>query len=246
MGEVWSIRDFSIEPYPVAFLLSFAAGFGFVFWLLRRRGHTFNIIGCSLVLILVMTLYGARLYGVVASGFQKNLLTSGTSSLGGAMGLLLAVSLMGKICPRVRKDLWLACCMALPLMYGIAKTGCFLAGCCYGIPYGGPLAVSYQNSRIQTGPVFPVQLLESAVFLLIFLLGLRLYLGKKSRRTASWIILLCAAAKFFLEYLRQEHAGRVITGNQWVCGAFFLAAVISLLREGKRLAGKSPEQGVIS
>ncbi len=233
MGGAWTIRDFSIEPYPVAFLLSFAAGLGFVSLLLRRRGQTLNIIRCSLALLLVMTLYGARLYGVVASGFQKNLLTSGTSSLGGAMGLLLAVFLMGKICPGVRKDLWLACCMALPLMYGIAKTGCFLAGCCYGIPYGGPLAVSYQNSRIQIGPVFPVQLLESAVFLLIFVVGLRLYRGKNSGGTASWMMLLCAAAKFGLEFLRQEHVGRLITGNQWVCGAFFLAAVISLLREGK-------------
>ncbi len=241
MGGVWTIGDFSIEPYPVAFLLSFAAGFGFVFRLLRKRGQTLNIIGCSLALILVMTLYGARLYGVLASGFQKSLLTSGTSSLGGAMGLLLAVFLMGKICPGVRKDLWMACCMALPLMYGIAKTGCFLAGCCYGIPYGGPLAVSYQNSRIQIGPVFPIQLLESAVFLLIFLVGLQLYRGEKSGSTASWMMLLCAAAKFGLEFLRQEHVGRLITGNQWVCGAFFLAAVISLLREGKRQAGESPE-----
>ena len=238
MDGVWTITDFSIAPYPIAILASFAAGFGFVYGTLRRQGHPRNIIGYSLALILLTTLYGARFYGVAVSGFQKNLLTSGTSSLGGAMGLLLSVILMGRIYPPVREDLWRTFCMALPLMYGLAKTGCFLAGCCYGIPYDGPFSVAYRNSQAQTGPVFPIQLLESAVFGGIFLVGFWLY-AKKSRHTASWVMLLCAVAKFGLEYLRQEHVGRGITANQWVCVVFFLTAVISLVRAGNAGAEKT-------
>ena len=56
-------------------------------------------------------------------------------------------------------------------MYAVGKIGCFFAGCCYGIEYNGFLNVTYNYSAIAPKGIslFPIQLLESIVFLIIFL-----------------------------------------------------------------------------
>ncbi|MEY8318756.1 prolipoprotein diacylglyceryl transferase family protein [Oscillospiraceae bacterium 50-58] len=47
-----------------------------------------------------------------------------------------------------------ACLPSLPLVHGFGRIGCALAGCCYGIPYSGPFALTYHNS-IAAPTVFP-------------------------------------------------------------------------------------------
>lgn len=53
----------------------------------------------------------------------------------------------------------------VPLLYGIWKIGCFMGGCCYGIPYSGPFAAVFpQGVRAPAGiPLFPVQLVEAGI-----------------------------------------------------------------------------------
>ena len=75
------MKDFTISPYAVMFLLSFICSYIIVFILLRRKGVPRNFIGYSMFLNLVMTLAGAKLYTVVTSGFRQSILTSGISSL---------------------------------------------------------------------------------------------------------------------------------------------------------------------
>ena len=127
--------------------------------------------------------------------------------------------------------------MVLPLMYGISKLGCFFAGCCHGIPYDGPLAVSYDNQVLQGGPFFPVQLAESICFLFIFLIGIYLH-HRRNRLVCPAVILLCATAKFSLEYLRQEHAGVVLSVNQAVCLCFFLLGCVEIRLKLQKQKGR--------
>lgn len=53
----------------------------------------------------------------------------------------------------------------VPLLYGIWKIGCFMGGCCYGIPYHGLFAAVFpQGVRAPAGiPLFPVQLVEAGI-----------------------------------------------------------------------------------
>ena len=70
----------------------------------------------------------------------------------------------------------------LPLAHGFGRIGCFLAGCCYGVEYHGPLAVQFPHSDInpELGAVtrFPVQLAEALLNFICF--GVLLFILKKN------------------------------------------------------------------
>ena len=62
--------------------------------------------------------------------------------------------------------------LPLPLLYAVGKIGCFIAGCCYGIEYYGIGNVVYNyvpKSEIIGLHLFPIQIVESIVFFLIFI-----------------------------------------------------------------------------
>ncbi len=78
---------------------------------------------------------------------------------------------------------------AMALGEAMTRIGCFLNGCCYGVPSNGPLAVVFPRqsfafrdqvarglvspSSVHSLPVHPVQLYSTAVMLLVFLWLLR-------------------------------------------------------------------------
>lgn len=211
------------------FLLSFVVSLFMVCVILRKREIPRNVIFYSVFLNLICILCGAKLYTMLASGLSVDLLRAGFSSLGGAIGLFLGTYIFGKIYTQNTEDFWMAYITVLPLMYGISKLGCYSAGCCHGIAYEGPLAVSYDNAVIHGGPYFPIQLLESVCYLLIFAFGFWMLLKRKENETEC-VVLLCAVTKFSLEYLRQEHVGVVLSVNQLVCIGFFCWSVYRFLR----------------
>ena len=184
-----------------------------------------NIIGYSIMLNFLLTIYGAKLYMVFLSGFQLNLFNSGIASMGGVIGMLCAIVIMGFIYREGRRDLWEAYTLVIPLLYSISKIGCHIAGCCHGIPYEGILAVSYNNEATVGGPYFPVQMMETIVFFLLFLVSLVLYC-RKSKYLSSAVFILCAMAKFSLEFLREEHIGKLVSANQIFCIGFVILGIL--------------------
>ncbi len=227
------MKDFTISPYAVMFLLSFICGFIIVFILLKKKGVPRNFIGYSMFLNLVMTLAGAKLYTVITSGFRQSILTSGISSLGGVIGLFAGTIIFGLIYKEGKKVFLQTYSLVVPLMYGIAKIGCYLVGCCHGIPYDGPLAVSYDNIVIQGGPYFPVQLAETITFVLIFLVCLRIFFSKHTNYVVPSVMILCALGKFSLEYLREEHIGKILSANQFTCIGFAIWGLILVIQNQK-------------
>lgn len=224
------MKSFSISPYPFTFMASFVISFLIVAFLLRQKKIPGRHIGYSMFLNIVMTLCGAKMYSVFASGFKQSLLTSGISSLGGVIGLFAGTIIFGYIYTEGRTAILRAYTLVVPLMYGIAKIGCYLMGCCHGIPYTGPLSVSYNNSIVHGGPYFPIQLTETLVFIGIFAVCLGIYLSKHAIHTVSAVMILCAIGKFSLEYLREEHIGKLLSANQIVCIAFALWGCILFCR----------------
>ena len=89
-----------------------------------------------------------------------------------------------------------------------AKIGCTVAGCCYGILYDGPFALTGHDGAWH----FPIQPLESIVFLLIYVLGLAVYIWRK-KNPLQLVVWLSLVSKFALDFLRAERSG-VISRNQ--------------------------------
>lgn len=229
------MNGFSISPYAITFATAFVVSFAVVFWLLKKRGVPTNYIGYSMLLNVALILYGAKLFSVITSGFQISIFQAGFSSLGGAIGLLLGIYIFGRIHPEGRVALWEAYVTVLPLLYGISKFGCYLVGCCHGIPYEGPLSVVYESKYMQGGPYFPVQLVESVAFTCIFVVSLLIYLRGNRRHLVPVIMILCALTKFSLDYLREEHLGKILSANQLVCIVFFLWGVITLIKNRNKI-----------
>jgi phosphatidylglycerol---prolipoprotein diacylglyceryl transferase len=125
-------------------------------------------------------------------------------------GVLLAVLVTLAGVRLLHLDLWrTADALAPGLALGIAvmRTGCFLAGCCYGVVTTGPLGVVFPPGSVahlvQMGngviglfdaalPVYPTQLFELAGALLAGALALSLLW----RRAPSGVPFLAAAALF--------------------------------------------------
>lgn len=222
------MNEFTISPYSITFAAAFVVSFAVVFLLLMKRGIPKNYIGYSMLLNIVLILYGAKTFSAITSGFQTSFRSAGFSSLGGAIGLLAGISVFGRIYREGKAALWESYITVLPLLYAIAKIGCYLVGCCHGISYHGPLCVSYDGPYAFGGPYFPVQLAESVLFFCIFFIALFLYLGTGRRYLVPTMMILCAVVKFSLDYLREEHVGRILSANQMVCMFFFLWGAIQI------------------
>lgn len=110
----------------------------------------------------------------------------------------------------------------IPLFHAFGRVGCFMSGCCYGIEYDGPLAVTFTNSLGAPNGVslLPVQLIE-AVFNLVLCAVLVVLFLKKAR---TWLIsgtylVAYGIARFILEFFRGDIVrGKALglTTSQWI------------------------------
>lgn len=125
------------------------------------------------------------------------------------------------------------CLPALPLAHGFGRIGCCLAGCCYGIPYSGPFAITYHH-HTAAAPVgvslFPVQLAEAIAEFLIFLFLLWLVLRFHGLvHPLLSYLLLYSPTRFFLEFLRADsERGRLFcfSTSQWISLFIFIGALL--------------------
>ena len=118
---------------------------------------------------------------------------------------------------------------------GFGRIGCFLAGCCYGIKYDGPFAITFTNSAYAPNNVslFPSQLLSSLLnFLNCFIL---IYISKKCKKpgvvTACYLIFY-SLGRFCIEFVRGDlERGFVgaLSTSQFISVFIFLGGIALLV-----------------
>lgn len=121
---------------------------------------------------------------------------------------------------------------SIPLVHAFGRLGCFFAGCCYGIPsrYG----IMFNNSPIAPHDIklFPVQLLESALNLVLF--AVLVFYTKKNRQKGSTVglYLLCySVIRFIVEFFRyDEERGffLLLSTSQWISILIFTTGIVLL------------------
>ena len=159
---------------------------------------------------------------VINFAFIKELFTGGFVFYGGLFGGIAGVLLYAR---QYRfKFLYLLELLipAIPVAHAFGRIGCFLAGCCFGIPYDGPLSICYTSTPfgpVDT-PLFPVQLLES---LLLFSLTAFLLLydarAKRPRNLIGWYMFLYGIIRMITEMFRgDELRGSFLffSTSQWI------------------------------
>lgn len=169
---LFDLGGFAIHSYGAMGALAFVAGCSVVLWRSYMYGLDVNRVADVIFGIAVAGLLGSRLVyvaqhpDVVQSALDLVDVRSGGLVFYGSVLFGLPVGL-GLIRWRGLPTWALFDIFAtgVPLAHAISRIGCYLAGCCWGLPSDGPLAVTFPTgSALAPGgvPLHPVQLYESA------------------------------------------------------------------------------------
>jgi len=151
---------------------------------------------------------------------------------------------------------------AVPLAHALGRIGCFLNGCCYGALYDGPLAVRFPSGSLPwwhhlreqlitrydafSRPVHAAQLYAVAANLVIYVVLVGVYRRRPGAGvTASLYLVLYAAARFLLEFVRGDQ--RIALGvpldaaqiMSLVAGAVGAVLLVLRLRAARPLASEA-------
>lgn len=226
----------------------------FMCYLTRKRGLNDNE---SIILLLFTSvgvlIGGTLLYGITNlhkigavfsstdfSSFIQNLLAifGGSVFYGGLLGGIAAALITiraRKLSLPIFADMLAVC---IPLFHAFARVGCFLGGCCYGIEskFGFTAHNNPFVPAINGVSRFPVQLLEAALNLVIFILLLVLY--KKTLRGSHLhgqlifvYLVLYAVMRFFNEFLRGDDIRGFVFGlstSQFISCILFAVSTVWL------------------
>lgn len=235
MYPFFNIFGVNIPLYGICML----AGFFLVALFAYAKGKQFNIGVEDIVLIMAFIIGGAILFGqlfylfvtysakglweMVSRGDFSFLKNSGIVFYGGLIGGIAGGILGKKIVKAEFKILELLFVPYIPLGHAIGRVGCFLAGCCYGVEYSGPLAVYYPNSIAGVSPdvgYFPVQLLEAVLDVVIFAALWKFCRKERKKFDVIYLYLaLYSVMRFGTEYFRGDKIRGVYFGistSQWI------------------------------
>lgn len=180
--------------------------------------------------------------GAISLTFFENLIKShsivlGLSSAGGAIGAIIGILFYCIIYQKGIKNFLTIYILPLPLAYGIAKIGCFLVGCCYGIYYNefGHIVYHYSLSAPNSVPLFPVQLLEVIFNIIIYIfLIVKFYKNKKQSLLIADCFILTGLCKFLTDFLRFSHNNIILSLNQYICLFFILMGFALYIYDKRR------------
>jgi len=229
--------NISFPIFGMMLLLALAVNIIVVALISRKYNFSKDEIVCLLLYENFGIIYGAKILTFI-NNYSKlegnfNFFAMAMTAYGGLIGALLFLMLFSFQFKKPLKELLYIFTPSMPIMYGVGKIGCFLAGCCYGIEYHGFGSVSYNYSLAAPAdtPLFPIQIVET-----IFFMGIFTFMFIKHKRnqfdlgTVGISFILCSTAKFALDFLRNDIARVVLSSNQLISIAFaFIGVGITII-----------------
>ena len=205
------IPEFSRSPYSIIIIGALIIGFAVTILRIVKSGVSKQTILYTGLLTFVCTIVTSLIFGFKIS---SDGIGAGFSGLGAAVGMIGGVFVSGLII-RDKPDIVMASFISsAPLMYGLAKIGCLLAGCCHGKEYYGPFAIVHTGGD-HAGSFFPAQIIDMIAFLAIHIFAVILTGKMKNKVHAVYIILaVTIPVRFLLEYLKYTHDGSLISSGQ--------------------------------
>lgn len=195
--EIVTLGPLQLRWYGLLFAAGFFIGFYIMQWIYRREGKPEKDLDTLLGYLLIGTVVGARLghcFFYEPDYYLENPLDilkvweGGLASHGGTIGVLLAAYLYS----RKRKEqpfLWLIDRLTIPtaLTAALIRLGNLFNSEIYGKITTVPWAFIFE--RVDPHPRHPTQIYEASVYLLLFVLLLRLYRrGIHTRYAPGWMV----------------------------------------------------------
>lgn len=151
-----------VKAYALFAALGAAVGLGIAFPLLRRRGLSALEAAGLLCFMAVSFLAGARLFNVLVNwaAYEElrtvfSLRLTGLSFYGGLLGALTALILWVRVHRRSPWALLDAFIIPAAAAFVLARMGCFLNGCCSGVPTESLWGVVFPASAERAAPPAP-------------------------------------------------------------------------------------------
>jgi len=214
------IIDIPIPLYGIIIVLSLLIGIIYILYNLNNEKIDNKNILLFFMMFLIFSFVFGKLFTVIVSNESLNFFKAGLSSYGGLIGAIIASYIFERIMPFDGKIIKYTT-LSLPLIYGLTKIACFVTGCCYGIPYNYFGYVIYPKGL--NIPLFPIQIVETFVFLIIFFICNRF---KNNKNIIYITLILVSSMKFLLDFLRYEHLETIISPNQIFSIFLFLITII--------------------
>lgn len=203
-----NIFNISISSYIFFIFIAFFSGLLLIIKLEKNKEKD------SVILLYLINIIGF-IFGAKLSYFLEhdfiNFADSGYSFSGGLIGSILVLFIYSKISHINLNFVLNNYTVIYPLIYGIAKIGCYFGGCCSGQIIGSKC---------------PLQIFESIIMISLCLILLR----KKYK--IDYFFLLFGIFKFIIDYFRYNRnlIFYSITFTQIICFLFVIISVVNLIR----------------
>jgi len=227
------ILGFTIPSYGLMITIGVIIANLLAIWILKKN----RMDGNDFIIIEAYTFLGAfigakLLYFIVAysdiewkrmldPSYCSQVMQGGFVFYGGLFGGLFCIWIGGRI-HKIQVSRYVAYFIWLvPLIHAFGRIGCHLAGCCYGMPYHGSLAIVYGDGSLAPRGIelFPVQLIESIALFIISGVLFVLTVRKKTESTLIIYLASYSSLRFVLEYFRGDSVrGRCLwfSTSQWI------------------------------
>lgn len=235
-----------IKSYGLLLALSFVLGM----FLSVKRGQKYNLSSETIMdlvfVVLISSIVGVRLFFVLThlEQFQPwyrafYIWDGGLTLYGGIIGAIGAVWYMTRrkgIPFLVIADTFSP---GVALGIGITRIGCFMAGCCFGMPTDHACGVTFPTSAkvsqlFGQAPVHPSQLYGSLGGFLVF--GTLLLLERVSHfrgATFGRFLILYGGSRFVVDFSRFYETDQVMlfgwSNNQWISLGLMLIGTVVLV-----------------
>lgn len=209
-----------------------------------RRFHALklapHITSIVLVGVIAGILGGRILFFIIHPEFYDNFFSfltffnGGLSILGAIIALLVTLPLyLAHLGIAIIPFLDLVALYA-PLLQSISRLGCFLAGCCYGIPTTMRWGITYtaaDSSAPLHACLHPTQLYSSMGLFIIFALlyFVLQYRFQKNGQLLCLYLLLVGFERFFVEFWRGDRVSdSLFSLNHYIAASMIIGACIGL------------------
>ena len=244
---VFSLGNFAIHSYGLLLAISFLVGIWMASARAKKSGLDASVIPDLGFWLIIAAIVGARLYyvGLHYDEFQGDLSAIFNPFHGGSIGIgglvmyggVIGALLAGLIFFRAKNLPFLPYADAVAPTFALGefftRIGCFLNGCCYGMPTHNHLGVSFPidspagqyQLAMHAATLFPSQLFLSFGGLIIAVIVILASIKKTFDGFAFYLVLaLYAVLRFAIDYTRYYAPNEAYLGlshNQWLCIVIF-------------------------
>ena len=212
--DLFSIGPFTVHSYGLMIAIGVLVAYFYVMYQMKSKGLGLAKIDAMVVWILLGGIVGAKLlYWItqIDNIMQKPQIlldmTNGFVVYGGIIGGVLAGFIYCKV-KRLSFPLYADLIIpSVALAQGFGRTGCFLAGCCYGMETSSILGVQFPVGSIAPSDVqlLPIQLFSSGFdFALFIVLATYLKRKKADGQVTALYMVLYSAGRFVVEFFRGD------------------------------------------